>query len=156
MPYIGKLKDDMYIGVGYNTWGMTNGVLAGKILSDMILYKQNEFTHLFDPFRKNIVQYAKMPYYLFSQTKSFLGAKLSKNKIWYPSTVTFQRKDGKSLGIYIDEKKKKHIVYNTCPHLGCSLIFNYQEKTWDCPCHSSRFSIDGECIKGPSIEDIKY
>ncbi len=156
MPYIGKIKHNMYIGVGYNTWGMTNGVLAGKILSDMILYKENEFVKIFDPLRKNITRYAKMPYYLFSQTKSYLGAKVFKKKDWYPSTLTFKREDGKSLGIYIDEQKKKHIVYNTCPHLGCSLIFNHQEKTWDCPCHSSRFTIDGECIKGPSICDIKY
>ena len=73
------------------------------------------------------------------------------------SYQTFMRgKDGKSLGIYIDSKKVKHIVYNTCPHLGCSLICNNQEKTWDCTCHSSRFSVDGECIKGPSTKDIKY
>lgn len=156
MPYIGKIKHNMYIGVGYNTWGMTNGVLAGKIISDMILYKQNEFVKVFDPLRKNIARYAKLPYYLFGQTKSYFGAKISKNKVWYPNTITFRRKDGKSLGIYIDSKKVKHIVYNTCPHLGCSLIFNNQEKTWDCPCHSSRFSVDGECIKGPSTKDIKY
>lgn len=156
MPYIGKLKHNMYIGVGYNTWGMTNGVLAAKILSDMICYRQNEFSSLFDPRRKSLAHYTKLPYYLFGQTKSFMGAKLRKKKDWYPHTLSFRREDGKSLGIYVDENKKSHIVYNTCPHLGCSLLFNEREKTWDCPCHSSRFTIDGECIKGPSTEDIKY
>jgi len=156
MPYIGKLKHNMYIGVGYNTWGMTNSILAGKILSDMIEYKQNEFASLFYPWRRNFVQYAKLPYYLFGQTKSFMGAKLKKKKDWYPHTLTFKRVDGKSLGIYIDDQENKHIVYNICPHLGCSLLFNEREKTWDCPCHSSRFTLDGECIKGPSTKDIKY
>lgn len=155
MPYIGKIKHNMYIGVGYNTWGMTNGSLAGKIISDMIMYKQNEFVPLFNPKRKSISHYTKLPYYLFGQTKSFMGAKIKKRKDWYPSTITFQRIDGKSIGIYIDEQKQKHIVYTTCPHLGCTLLFNKQEKTWDCPCHSSRFTIDGECIKGPSVKDIK-
>ncbi len=156
LPYIGKVKHNMYIGVGYNTWGMTNGVLAGKILSDLIKYQENEFKNLLDPRRRNSSFYLKMPYYLFGQTKSFLGAKLAKKKIWYPQTLTFDREDGTSLGIYIDEQGQKHIVYNKCPHLGCSLIFNKEEKTWDCPCHSSRFTIDGECIKGPSVRDIKY
>lgn len=156
MPYVGKLKHNMYIAVGYNTWGMTNGVLAGRILSDMIEYRQNEFASLFHPYRRNLVHYAKMPYYLFGQTKSFMGAKIKKKKDWYPHTITFKREDGKNLGIYIDDEGRKHIVYNTCPHLGCSLLFNEREKTWDCPCHSSRFSLEGECIKGPSVKDIKY
>ena len=64
--------------------------------------------------------------------------------------------EGESWGSYKDEKGIKHIVHNKCPHLGCSLIFNEVEKTWDCPCHSSRFDIDGKCIKGPSNYDISY
>lgn len=70
--------------------------------------------------------------------------------------MQFKTINGKQIAIYTDEDKKEHIVYTTCPHFGCSLIFNEAEKTWDCPCHSSRFSIDGECIKGPSKKDIKY
>ena len=65
-------------------------------------------------------------------------------------------KDGKNIAIYKDTNGKNHIVYNKCPHFGCSLIFNETEKTWDCPCHSSRFDIDGKCIKGPSNYDISY
>lgn len=156
IPYIGKIKNNMYIGVGYNTWGMTNGVLAGKILSDLILNRKNEFCQLMNPLRKNISFYFKIPYYLFGQTKSFLGPKLLKQKYWYSPKISFCTKQGKSLAIYVDEKGKKHIIYNKCPHLGCSLIFNEVEKTWDCPCHSSRFTIDGVCIKGPSVKDISY
>ena len=51
---------------------------------------------------------------------------------------------------------QKHIVYNKCPHLGCSLIFNEFEKTWDCPCHGSKFDIDGNCLRGPSKYNISY
>lgn len=60
------------------------------------------------------------------------------------------------MAIYIDDQNKEHIVYNKCPHLKCSLIFNEVEKTWDCPCHGSRFDIDGKCIQGPSCYDIEY
>ena len=57
---------------------------------------------------------------------------------------------------YLDENKKEHIVYNLCPHLKCGLIFNAIEHTWDCPCHGSRFDIDGKSIEGPSNYDISY
>lgn len=156
IPYIGRIKDNMYIGVGYNTWGMTNGVLAGKILSDLVKNKKNEFQYLMNPLRKTPPFFFKLPYYLLGQTKSFIGPKIKKQKGWYSPRVSFCTKNGKNLAVYIDENKKKHIVYNKCPHLGCSLIFNEVEKTWDCPCHSSRFTIDGECIKGPSTKDISY
>ena len=156
MPYIGKIKNNMYIGCGYNTWGMTNSILASKIISDLILEKENEYIEIFNPNRFNLANLVKLPIIMLSQIKSFLGPKLNKNKSWYSNRISFIDKNGKSLAIYKDESGFKHIVYNKCPHLGCSLIFNEEEKTWDCPCHSSRFDIDGKCIKGPSNYDISY
>lgn len=156
MPYIGKLKENLYIGVGYNTWGMTNSVLTAKIISDDILNIDNEYKNVFNPNRINLAIILKIPVYIYNNIKSYLSSKLIKNKKWYSDKVEFFYKNGQSLGCYKDEKGNKHIVYNKCPHLGCSLIFNEVEKTWDCPCHSSRFDIDGKCIKGPSNYDISY
>lgn len=156
MPYIGRLKDNMYIACGYNTWGMTNGVLAATIISDMILNKKNEYVETFNPNRINLSNLIALPSILLGQTKSFFGPKLNKNKPWYSNRVTFENRNGKSLATYKDENGFKHTIYNKCPHFGCSLIFNEEEKTWDCPCHSSRFDIDGKCIKGPSNYDISY
>jgi len=156
LPYIGLLKDNMYIGCGYNTWGMTNSVLAAKIISDMILNKTNPFKNMFSPNRINLANFLTLPLIIFSQTKSYLGPKINKNKGWYHNKVTFFNKNNKPLACYEDNSGKKHIVHNKCPHLGCSLLFNEKEKTWDCPCHSSRFDIDGKCIKGPSNYDISY
>ena len=156
IPYIGNLKDNIFIGCGYNTWGITNSVVAAKVISDNILNIKNEYSEIFNPNRINISNFIKFPLVLFSQTKSFLGPKIYKNKSWYSNNIKFITKDGKNLAIYKDEKGSKHIIHNSCPHLGCSLIFNEKEKTWDCPCHSSRFDIDGKCIKGPSLYDISY
>ena len=156
MPYIGKLKDNMYIGTGYNTWGMTNGVLAASIISDTILNIKNKYINTFNPNRINLSNLITLPSIIFGQTKSFLGPKLIKNKSWYSNKIKFINKNGKSLAIYKDENGFNHIIHNKCPHFGCSLIFNEEEKTWDCPCHSSRFDIDGKCIKGPSNYDISY
>ena len=156
MPYIGRLKDEIYIGVGYNTWGMTNGVLAATIISDMIMNKENEYIEIFNPNRINLSNLIALPSIILGQTKSFFGPKINKNKSWYTDRITFVNKNGKSLAIYKDENGFKHTIHNKCPHFGCSLIFNEEEKTWDCPCHSSRFDIDGKCIKGPSNYDISY
>ena len=68
----------------------------------------------------------------------------------------FTKKDGKAVAIYKDDKGVEHIIYNRCPHLKCSLVFNEVEKTWDCPCHGSWFDLDGKCIMGPSNYDIGY
>lgn len=159
LPFIGPINNDknLLIGTGYNTWGMTNGSLAGKILADIILKKQNKYIELFNPLRKiNIGKVVNFPIILGSNVYSFTKTKINKQKSWYSNNVKFEKRNGKNVAIYIDENKKEHIVYNLCPHLKCSLMFNEVEKTWDCPCHGSRFDIDGKCIEGPSNYDITY
>lgn len=156
MPYIGSIRDNLYICTGYNTWGMTNASVAAIIIKDLILGKENEYISLFNPKRtkivKNILGYTIN---ISSSAKSFIQNKLIKNKKWYISDVTFKKIDGVDFAIYNDINGK-HIVKNKCPHMGCSLIFNEIEKTWDCPCHASRFDLNGNCIKGPSKYSIKY
>ena len=157
LPYIGYIDDNLIIGTGYNTWGMTNGSLAGKIISDLILEKQNRYISLFDPKRcKGIQNIFSILNNMYSSAKPFIENKIIKNKSFYSENVKFEKRNGVSVGIYIDNKGKEHIVYNKCPHLKCSLIFNEVEKTWDCPCHGSRFDIDGNSIQGPSSYDISY
>lgn len=159
MPYIGRIKkdnDNLLIGTGYNTWGMTNSILAGRILSDIIFGKKNDYERLFFPLRVNFINY--FDEYLEnigSSVKGFTCNKIIKNKCWYPRNVRFEMRNGKNVAIYNDGEKE-HIVLSNCPHMGCTLIFNDLEKTWDCPCHASRFDIDGKCIKGPSCYDISF
>lgn len=157
LPYIGELKEGLYIGTGYNTWGMTNGSIAGKILSDLILNKENIYQELFNPQRHLPVNsFLNFPIDVVSNIKSFVGSKINKNKAWYNKNVKFEKRNGENIAIFKDENNEEHIVYNRCPHLKCGLIFNQEEKTWDCPCHGSRFDLDGKCIEGPSNYDISY
>ena len=155
LPFIGRVEknnNNFLIATGYNTWGMTNGSIAGKIISDIILKKENKYIDLFDPHRKNNIQKViKLPTNIYCSAKSFI---LTKIKNYSKKNVQFKTINGEKVGIYTD--KCEHIVYNTCPHLKCSLVFNDEEKTWDCPCHGSRFDIDGNCIKGPSNYNIKF
>lgn len=156
LPFIGELKENLYLATGYNTWGMTNGTLGGCIISDLVLNRENKYQHIFDPKRKNagkkLIQY---PINIISNTKSFIGNKLIKQKKWYPENLVFKKENGTLIAVYTKEKKE-YIVTPTCPHMGCTLLFNEVEHTWDCPCHASRFDINGKCIKGPSKYNITY
>ncbi len=156
LPYIGFIDNNLLLATGYNTWGMTNATIAGKIISDLIIKNDSLYKKLFDPFRNKSISALKYPLYLSYNVKSFVENKLVKNKSWYKNNVKFIKINGDNLAIYIDKNNEKHIVYNKCPHLGCSLVFNEVEKTWDCPCHGSRFDIDGRCIIGPSNNNISY
>lgn len=154
LPYIGKIKRDLYLATGYNTWGMTNSAIAGKVISDLILNKENKYIDLFNP--KRGVKIDRIPLILGSNMKSFIEEKLTPDKEWYKNNVRIENRNGKKVGIYIDGDKREHIVYLKCPHFGCNVVFNEEEKTWDCPCHGSRFDLDGKVIEGPSNYDISY
>lgn len=157
LPYIGRIKDNLYLATGYNTWGMTNGFLAGILLGDLLNQTENKYLELFSPSRRiskeRIIHY---PINIFSNVYSFLTSKINYRKAWYQNNPYFTKFDGKDVAIYRDQKNKEHIVYLKCPHLKCNLLFNEAELTWDCPCHGSRFTLDGKCFMGPSNYDIGY
>ena len=159
LPYIGRLENDndnLLIATAYNTWGMTNSYLAGIILSDIILNRHNQFENLFNPLRvKSLKTFVNYIDNIACNMKGFIESKIVKNKDWYSNNVEIKNINGVNVGIY-KENDKVYKVNTKCPHLGCSLIFNEKEKTWDCPCHASRFDINGKCIKGPSRYDISY
>ena len=148
LPYIGRIDDKLLLGTGYNTWGMTNGIMAGKILADIILEKENDYIDLFQPQRMNLGMVSGA---LADGYYSVSG--IVNGMVHQQEKVRYDKVGGKEIAIYEDEKGK-HQVYTKCPHMGCRLVFNEIEKTWDCPCHASRFDIDGKCISGPSNSDI--
>ena len=127
---------------------MANGILAGKILADIILDNDNKYLELFNPKRNNL---GNLGGAILDGVKSISG--YISGIVTDSEKVKYETLDGKEIAIYKDEEGE-HKVYTKCPHMGCRLIFNETELTWDCPCHASRFDIDGKCISGPSNEDI--
>ena len=160
LPLIGKISNDdpnVLIATGYNTWGMTTGTLAAKILVDLINNKKNKYENVFNPSRslnlKKIKNFTTNT--LTSNTKAYVLNFIKKNPSWYKNKALVTKQSGKRVGIYFDNDGNSHVVSNICPHLKCFLTFNEVDKTWDCPCHGSRFDIDGNAIKGPSKDNIK-
>ena len=149
MPIIGKIKNEnILIATAFNKWGMTNGILAAKIMTDIINNKENEFINLFDPYRKtNIKKIINNIKYNYNNIKAYIKPKKQYN-------IKHIKENGIEYAIYIDNNNKEHKIINKCPHIKCKLIFNELDKTWDCPCHGSRYTIDGKIIKGPSTYSI--
>lgn len=153
IPFAGKIENNLYIATGYSTWGLTNGTISAKIISDIILKKENKYQELFNP--KRFGNFLNLITNNLSTAKTYILSKLIKNYSFYEDNVIVYTKDGIRYGKYIDQNNNEHIVYNKCPHMKCNLIFNNVSKTWDCPCHSSRFDIDGNIIHGPAHYSIK-
>lgn len=147
MPYIGYIKNNLILSTGYNTWGMTNSLLASLIIKDLINKKENEYISLFDPKRsKNKLRIIGDS---CSTLKGYIQGFKTKN-----SKIKYTKINGIDVMIYKDQDKE-YIVKRKCPHAKCNLIFNDIELTFDCPCHSSRFDLEGNQIKGPSKYSIK-
>lgn len=153
IPLSGRLNKNLYIATGYSTWGLTNGTISAKVISDLIIGLDNKYTSLLDPNRmSNIVNLIVNNMKI---AKTYILSKTIKEYSFYKRNVNVYIENGIRYGKYIDDKNVEHIVYNKCPHMKCNLIFNFMDKTWDCPCHASRFDIDGNVISGPANYSIK-
>jgi Rieske Fe-S protein len=64
--------------------------------------------------------------------------------------------NGERIGAFRDDKGGLHLVNTTCTHMGCELMWNSAERSWDCPCHGSRFTYDGDIIEGPAVMPLTY
>lgn len=156
MPFVGKIDDcGMYVLTGFNKWGNTNGIIGGKLISDLILKKKNMYKQIFNPKRcLSLLKIKNLTIYNTMVITRYILNKIVSTKSFYDDRVKIEYINGHKCGIYIDDKGE-HIVSNICPHMKCNLVFNYVDKTWDCPCHASRFDIDGNVICGPSVYSIK-
>lgn len=162
IPYIGEfsnLYNNMYVGTGFKKWGMTFSNIAGKIVSDKILGKQNEYEDLFTPTRLKPIKNRWEVKNMLKETVDSIA--LNKFKI-DPSSVSeiendnasIMKIDGENIGVYKDKNGKLYAVSPVCTHLGCLLTWNNIDKTWDCPCHGSRFDYTGRNIYEPAIKDL--
>ncbi len=148
LPIIGKIKDNLFIATGYNAWGMTNSCLGAKIISDLITNQPNNYQDLVKPNRMSITGFVNSVIDSISYVKPYVET------VFINENIYIEEENGVKYNVYIDKDGNKHKVKRKCPHLKCNLLFNQKELTWDCPCHGSRFDLDGNLIEGPSCKNI--
>lgn len=162
IPYIGEFSNflpNMYVATGYKKWGMTTSHVAAQIICDEILKKENRYEKIYKATRMEPIKNNKEFGNMLKQSVYSLGI----NKVT-PPIIDFEQlsKDsggvvnykGEKLGIYKDKSGKLFAVVPYCKHLGCELSWNNLEKTWDCPCHGSRYDYEGKIITEPTTEAL--
>jgi nitrite reductase/ring-hydroxylating ferredoxin subunit len=150
-------KDNVYIVTGDSGMGLTHGTIAGMLLTDLICDRENPWSGIYDPTRKPIWGMAWKEFISENAnvakeiTKDWLGAGdvASIDDIARGDGATMRRGMTK-VAVYRDGRGTVHERSAVCPHLGCIVHWNGAEKTWDCPCHGSRFDPKGELIAGPA------
>lgn len=163
IPYIGSFSDSMphiYVATGFKKWGITSSNIAASIITDMILKRENPYKDIFYSKRlKPIKNHEELSNMVKEATSGMLINKLKVSKSKLEDVKKQEGKivqiDGEDVGVYRDEENNLYGVSPICTHMGCLLSFNNLEKTWDCPCHGSRFSYAGKCLYAPSVKDLK-
>lgn len=161
IPYIGEfssLYPNIYVGTGFNKWGMTSSYVAGKIVSDKILEKENKYEDIFKATRTNFfVNKDEVKNMVTDTLKAQVVDRVKEENNSKPEKEEGKiiERNGEKIGVYIDENGKIFAVKPVCTHLGCILFWNKEDKTWDCPCHGSRFDYTGKQIENPAIKDLE-
>jgi Rieske Fe-S protein len=162
LGYIGKNPGDenIYIVTGDSGNGMTHGTLAGILITDLITGKENPWVKLYDPSRVTVTlhtakTYIEEQYTTLTQFVDYL----------LPSDVESLQniKPGeaaivgrvKKVAVYRDESGSFNAHSAVCPHMGCVVQWNNDEKSFDCPCHGSRFTCKGELMNGPANSNLE-
>ena len=163
MPFVGRANsstEHLYVATGFNAWGITNGTAAGMILNDLISGRDNPWAAAFDATRIKPLAGAK----------SFIGENVGTGAQMVggylkgrggsldelaAGEAAILKLEGKRAAVFRDESGRVHTVSAVCTHMGCVLGWNPLDRTWDCPCHGSRFALDGSVIHGPATTSLE-
>jgi glycine/D-amino acid oxidase-like deaminating enzyme/nitrite reductase/ring-hydroxylating ferredoxin subunit len=162
LPYIGAVNDkaNVYIATGFATDGLTYGTLAAMIISDLILGNENPWSKLYDPQRHNPLKSAfrfikENVHVLMDYMKDLpYQAEVKRLSSILPGEGKTIEIKGEKFAVYRNEAGELHQVSAVCTHMKCIVNWNDEQKSWDCPCHGSRFTVDGQVIEGPAIINL--
>jgi Rieske Fe-S protein len=161
LAFIGRNPLDspnVYIATGDSGMGMTHGTIAGMLLTDLILERDNKWAALYDPGRITLraaKEFTQENVNVAAQYVEWITpGKVGSAEEVIPGSGAVIRRGLTKLAVYRDEQGRLHERSAVCPHLKCIVNWNAAEQTWDCPCHGSRFSKFGAVIHGPAITDL--
>ncbi len=162
IPLIGKMpfSRHVFVTTGYNEWGMTTSIMSAKLLTDLILKKENAWQELYSPSRLNVkAMLGKTFEHMIQLTKGYAAyivrhddKNLSKMKVGEGRIINSQ---GEKIAVCKDDHGKLCALSGVCTHLGCIVQWNKAEMSWDCPCHGSRFDLNGTVIHGPAVKNLE-
>jgi glycine/D-amino acid oxidase-like deaminating enzyme/nitrite reductase/ring-hydroxylating ferredoxin subunit len=163
LPYIGRngLSRHVWVATGFSGTGLTFGTLAGMILTDSLLGRDNPYAALYDATRVKPLAGAKD----FVQENAEVAFHFVADWLARPEATDLSdvppgegrivELNGQKVAVYKEEKGGGvHAVSPVCTHLGCHVHWNKAERSWDCPCHGGRFSPTGEVLNGPPVKGL--
>lgn len=164
LPYAGRYShfaDNVFVVTGFNKWGMTNSFICARVATDMILgkilkdapFEQNIYTPqrvaLFVNLIETIGNVATIAGSFANNLLNLDAKKFERIKPGQGAVIKFK---GHRVGASRDDKGKVHLISAICPHMGCDLKWNKDERTFDCPCHGSRFDCTGQIVNNPTTK----
>jgi glycine/D-amino acid oxidase-like deaminating enzyme/nitrite reductase/ring-hydroxylating ferredoxin subunit len=163
VPYIGRMlpfQRGIWVATGFAKWGLTNGTAAAMILADAIAGREHPWAELFDATRvKPIASASEFVKENVNVGRKFVGDRIARpegrslDEVGRGEGRLVRRGAGK-VAAYRDDEGELHVVSATCTHLGCEVKWNSAERSWDCPCHGSRFHWDGSVLQGPAVSGL--
>ncbi len=157
IPMIGILHPDeknVYVITGFSKWGLANGAIGAEVLSDLMQGNKNRYSEMFDPHR-NIPDLKEEKE---KESSTNYHKSIHKEKVEAlenREAIILEDEEGK-IGVYKDDSGNLHALDTACTHLGCDVEWNDGDKTWDCPCHGSRFHATGDVLAGPATEPLGH
>ena len=161
LAYIGRNPldfDNVYVATGDSWTGLTHGTIAGMLITDLIMGRENPWTNLYSPSRVTIgaaENYARETVNMVAQFADWLTAgDVEKDQLVPRGTGAIVRHGLTKVAVYREADGTIHECSAICPHLGGIVCWNHAEKTWDCPAHGSRFDRLGKVLHGPANQDL--
>jgi glycine/D-amino acid oxidase-like deaminating enzyme/nitrite reductase/ring-hydroxylating ferredoxin subunit len=165
LPYVGRYhpgSDHLWVATGFGQWGMTGGTMAGMLLRDLIVGERPEWAGLYDPNRVPdgraglalVRANAEVAAHLVTDHARAIADRSELDAL-KPGDGVVTRVGARLVAAHRDDSGALHAVSARCTHLGCIVQFNNAERSWDCPCHSSRFDLDGRVLNGPAVRPLR-
>jgi glycine/D-amino acid oxidase-like deaminating enzyme/nitrite reductase/ring-hydroxylating ferredoxin subunit len=160
-PFVGwsSRSDGYLVATGFNAWGITNGTAAAEIIADLATGRDNRWLEMFDA--RRVKPIAGAPDFVKENASvaahlvgGYLGSKAKSYDELKPGEAAILKIDGDNVAAYRDEGGTVHAVSAVCTHMGCLVGWNDTDRTWDCPCHGSRFELDGRVLHGPATQPL--
>lgn len=165
LPYIGRFHPGahhVYVATGFGGWGMTHGVMGARLLAGELTGRPVPWAGIYDPRRLHPgVETGTLLKSGLEVGRHLVGDRLAPGTFvdsaadLEPGSGAVMRRNGKRCAVYRDPEGELHAVSAVCTHLGCVVAFNDAETSWDCPCHGSRFDIDGAVLEGPAVTPLR-